>query len=395
MTGGWWSLAAREWQRRPVRSAVAAGGVGLSVAAGASTMAFHRGYQRALETELGRLGAHVLVVPKGCPYDAASIALHGASWPCYLRESHLAGVVSVAGVETAAPALMLARTTADGPSEVVVGITGEFRRLKPAWKLEGRFPEQDGELLAGAEVVRRQGWRLGDRVELALAPGKRWLVVGTLAPTGGADDGFVHVPLAAAQRSMGKPGQLTHILVRLRRPEELETTVRQLRGCEAGMDMNVVPLAHLFRTIRNIADSTRGWLAAAATLSGMAGMAGVANAMLMAVSERTREIGVLRATGASRGQVFGLVLMEAFQVGGAGACAGLGVAIAGSGVVEGWVRSRLAFAPHEPLVHNDVWGSAALVAGVTLLAGMASVLAASRAARLSPTMAMRDAEARR
>jgi len=47
------------------------------------------------------LGAHVLVVPKGCPYDAASMALHGANWPCYLKQSYLEEVRAVAGVATA------------------------------------------------------------------------------------------------------------------------------------------------------------------------------------------------------------------------------------------------------------------------------------------------------
>ena len=43
-----------------------------------SLISFQRGYQDSLKAELDRLGAHLLVVPKGCPYDAASIALHAA-----------------------------------------------------------------------------------------------------------------------------------------------------------------------------------------------------------------------------------------------------------------------------------------------------------------------------
>src|SRR5687768_17140665 len=78
---------------------------GLAVATGTlfSLIAFKRGYERALEKELLALGAHILVVPKGCPYDAASLALHGANWPCYLKEEYLQQVKQTPGVGVAAP----------------------------------------------------------------------------------------------------------------------------------------------------------------------------------------------------------------------------------------------------------------------------------------------------
>ncbi|MHB8523111.1 MAG: ABC transporter permease, partial [Limisphaerales bacterium] len=81
----WLALSLKDWQRRPLRNGVTAAGVAIAVAALFSLLAFQRGYQDGLAHELDRLGAQVLVVPKGCPYDAASIALHGASWPCYLK----------------------------------------------------------------------------------------------------------------------------------------------------------------------------------------------------------------------------------------------------------------------------------------------------------------------
>src|SRR5437667_9164904 len=93
-------------QRRTLRSFVTAGGVAIAVAALFSLVSFQRGYQDGMQGELDRLGAHVLVVPKGCPYDAASIALHGASWPCYLKAAYLKRVQQAEGVATAAPILM-------------------------------------------------------------------------------------------------------------------------------------------------------------------------------------------------------------------------------------------------------------------------------------------------
>ena len=77
----WLELSFKEWQRRPLRTSVTAAGVAIAVAALFSLLAFQRGYREGVRSELDRLGAHVLVVPKGCPYDAASIALHVLNQP--------------------------------------------------------------------------------------------------------------------------------------------------------------------------------------------------------------------------------------------------------------------------------------------------------------------------
>src|SRR4026208_13437 len=102
----WLELSVKEWQRRPFRPAVTAAGVAIAIAALFSLLAFQRGYRDGLRNELDRLGAHVLVVPKGCPYDAASMALHGASWPCYLKQQYLEEVRAVPGVAAGAPAFL-------------------------------------------------------------------------------------------------------------------------------------------------------------------------------------------------------------------------------------------------------------------------------------------------
>src|SRR5438046_10302324 len=98
----WFTLSLREWQRRPMRTAVTVAGVALAIAALFSLLAFQRGYKNGMEHELDRLGAHILVVPKGCPYDAASIALHGANWPCYLKSEYLREVNAALEIDVAA-----------------------------------------------------------------------------------------------------------------------------------------------------------------------------------------------------------------------------------------------------------------------------------------------------
>jgi putative ABC transport system permease protein len=198
------------------------------------------------------------------------------------------------------------------------------------------------------------------------------------------------MPLADAQKIFKRPGQLTHILVRLTDPNALDTVVGELHGCDAGMDMNVVPMAHLFRTIQGLMNSTRLLLGCIAAVALLIAGAGVSNTVLMAVSERTREIGVMRAIGASRGNVFFITWLETVTLCALGGLAGLIVAGAASSAVEAWLRERLPFAPTGALVHFEPATLLACLLAAAALGTLAGLLPAWRAAHLSPVEAMRS-----
>jgi ABC-type lipoprotein release transport system permease subunit len=339
--------------------------------------------------ELDRLGAHVLVVPKGCPYDAASIALHGAKWPCYLKSEYLKEVAATPGVATAAPVFMSAVYQPDGKQQVYVGVTPEIQALKRSWHVEGRYPEAAGELLVGSERAASLHWKSGQEVALPGLDGPRGRVVGILAPTGGADDTFITMPLQDAQHLFHGHGQLTHILVRLRDPDSLETTVSQMRSCGAGSEMNIVPLSHLFRTIQGLVGSTRLLLVSVVVVALLVAGAGVSNTMLMAVVERTREIGIMRAVGASRADVFRLFWLESVQVCLVGGAVGVAAAFAGSRILEAWLRGRLPFTPSGDLIRWEWWIAGACLGAVALLGSAAGLLPSWRAARMLPMEAIR------
>lgn len=376
--------------RRRLRAAVTMSGVALAVALAFCLIGFQRGYQRALRTELDRLGAHVLVVPKGCPYDAASIALHGASWPCYLKSVYLQTVRGTEHVAVAAPILMTALYEGKtGGQTVYCGIEENIRQLKPFWKIDGTFPAKEGDLLIGAEIARTNRWTVGQDVVLPGSPKEPGRICGILQPTQGPDDLFQFLRLEDAQRLFGHPGELTHILVRLDDPERVESVVRELRGCDAGLEMTVVPLAHLFQTIQNLIQNTRLLLACAALAALLAAGMGVSNTMLMAVSERTREIGILRATGIPRGTIFGLICAEALTLTLLGGIVGLLLATVGASGFEAWLRERLPYAPRDTLLRPEPIVMAFCFMVAVVLGTFAALLPATAAARLSPVEAIR------
>jgi putative ABC transport system permease protein len=384
------TLACRNWTRRPLRTAVTATGVAIAVAALFSLLAFQDGYRAGIQSDLGRLGAHILVVPKGCPYDAASIALHGATWPCYLKADYLEEVRSVVPDAAIAPAFMAAFSDGDETQAVYVGIDDSLLPLKTGWRIDGHFPAASGDLLIGADVARRHHWSVLQTVDLPGLGNQRGRVSGVLARTGGADDRFIYLNLADAQRVFHHEGELTHILVRLWDPNQLDPAVAQLRGCNAGMEMNVVPLAHLFRTIQSLVNSTRLWLGCVTLVALAVAGAGVSNTILMAVAERTREIGVMRAVGAGRGDIFRLIWLETIQVCLAGGTAGILVAFAASRGIESWLRTRVPYAPADALIRWEWWIAAACLGGALAVGSLAGCLPAWRAASLSPIEAIRS-----
>jgi putative ABC transport system permease protein len=386
----WTTVSLREWQRRPLRTALTASGVAIAIAALFSLLSFQQGYRDGVRQELDRLGAHVLVVPKGCPYDATSIALHGASWPCYLKERYLDEVRATPGVAIAAPALMSASYDTTGQQTVLVGIDTNMLALKPGWRINGGFPAKPGEILAGSDVAQRSRWHTGQGVSLPGLGGSSAVIKGILSPTHGAEDAFIFVRLADAQSWLHRPNELTHILVHLKDPNDVDGVVQQLRGCDAGLYMNVVPLSHLFQTIQGVVSSTRLLLGCIALVGLLSAGAGVTNTLLMAVAERTREIGVFRALGASRSQIFRLFWLETLQVCLAGAFGGVILAYLASTTVESWLRSKLPFTPTEPFIQFQGWIAAVCVAAAVVLGTLAGFLPAWRATLLAPTEAMRE-----
>lgn len=387
----WILLSLKNSGRRKLRTLVTTVGVAIAVVALFSLISFQRGYQSGMQSELDRLGAHVLVVPKGCPYDAASIALHGASWPCYLKANYLAQVQRTEGVETAAPVFMNAvYDSGTGAQSVYLGAEPGMLKVKKSWRIEGAFPAQSGDFLIGSTVAKTQGLKLGQEFALPGIEGQKGRVCGILAPTQGADDTFLYMPLGDAQRLFKRPNELTHILVRLTDPTSLDSVVGGLRACEAGMEMNIVPLTHLFHTIQGLVNSTRILLGCVALVALLIAGAEVSNTVLMAVTERTREIGIMRAVGASAGDIFRLIWLETLQVCVVGGVLGIVIAILGAHSIETWLRERLPFSPDGALVHPE-WSVVLLcLSGAVLLGSLAGLLPAWRAARFSPVEAIRS-----
>ncbi|MEJ7842435.1 MAG: ABC transporter permease [Rubrobacter sp.] len=158
---------------------------------------------------------------------------------------------------------------------------------------------------------------------------------------------------------------------------------REVRAAHDGArDFSVITQRELLSTFTEITDQLKIFLAGIAGISLLVGGIGVMNIMLVSVSERTREIGVRKALGATNADVLFQFLLEAILLSLIGGVIGVAVGVAGSAILPEVLKDL----PPAVVTGNEV----ALAFGVSALIGVVfGVLPAYRSARLQPVEALR------
>lgn len=382
-------LALRNLWRRPLRLSLTVGGVALGVAVWLILMGLGDGYRQGLRTELDQSGIQLMLVPLGCPYDAASRVLKGRTLETSLPVSVLAAVRADPAVSVAAPLLIAAvPRPSEKRTDLWVGLDESARSLKPWWRVgAGRdwFSRSNGVIL-GAEAAQTELRVPGDALhcpELA----ETFHVEGVLERSGTSDDSLFFLPLARAQRLFAQGERLTAVAVRLRDPAELRGAVERLQRIPGAQ---VVTMTEMMGTFLRLLGTVRTLLLALTLVAGAIGLLGVLNTLLAAVVERTPELSLMRAVGASRSQVMGLVALESLLLAVVGALFGLGLALGGGPTLETVVRPLIPLAPATGLLQLDPVRVAQALGAALLGALAASVYPAWRAGNLPPALATRS-----
>jgi putative ABC transport system permease protein len=192
------------------------------------------------------------------------------------------------------------------------------------------------------------------------------------------------VPVSAAQALFDNPA-LFRILVLARSRESLDGAAKDIRALvrarhEGEDDVTVITQDAVLGAFDRILGAlTLGVAGIAAISLAVAGVL-IMNVMLVAVSQRTAEVGLLKALGARDGQVLSLFLAEALLLAGAGTLAGLALAFAGVWAFNARYESFALVVP--------IWAPVA-AAAVSLGSGLVfGLLPARRAARLDPVVAL-------
>jgi putative ABC transport system permease protein len=380
-------LAIRNLIRRPLRTGLTAAGLAAAVAVLVCIWSFGNGYKRALGTELERMGMHLMLVPLGCPYDAAARVLKGKTLENSLPESALQEARRDSAVAVAAPLLMAALPRPEtGRADMWVGLDQSALALKPWWKTkEGTnwFLNAESTIL-GVDAAEAEMRAPGDWL-YSPETGQKLQVAGILERSGTSDDSLFFVPLATAQRMLNQPGRLTAIALRLKDPSELRAATERLQRIPGAQ---VVTLTEMMGTFLNLVGAVRTLLLSIAVLAIAISGLSVFNTIMAAVVERTCELSVMRAIGASRYQVMRLIVLESVILASAGTLAGLGLAVVAGSGIENAIRQITPLAPAERLL-SPTMGIVLQTALLGIVAGgIGGLLPAWRASRLQPAQAL-------
>jgi putative ABC transport system permease protein len=363
-------------------------GLAIAVAVLVCLSSFGNGYRRALGAELDRMGMQMMLVPLGCPYDAAARVLKGKGLENSLPQSALEEARRDPAVAVAAPLLMTVLPRPDaGRADMWVGLDQTSLSLKPWWRAKAGkawFTEPDSVIL-GADAAEVEMRSPGDRL-FSPETGQMLRVAGVLERSGTSDDNLFFVSLDTAQRMFKQPWRLTAIAIRLRDPALLQAAAQRLQRIPGAQ---VVTLTEMMGTFLNLVGAVRTLVFSVALLAITISGLGVLNTLLAAVVERTNELSVMRAIGASRLQILALITTEALLLTGAGSIGGIVLALVLGPGIEDLVKQLVPLAPAERLLSPSA-GILCQTAGLGVIVGVLGALfPAWRASRLQPAEALR------
>ena len=390
-------FSTRSLRGHRLRSVLSIAGVAIGVASVMLLTSLGEGARRFITGEFAALGSNLIIVVPGksetegeAPiFSEAAHDLTLADAEALLRRSpRIARVAPISlGTATAAYGGRMRDVT-------VVGTTAEFQLIRKLQVAVGRYlPEEEVDRGArvsviGAKIQRELFAGENPLGEILRIGEERYKVIGVNAPRGmsiGMDlDEVVYIPVSAALRLFDRRS-LFRIFVEVRANDQLDAAAADIVSIlkerhDGAEDVTIIRQDSVLSSLAKILNVLTAALAAIAAISLAVAGIGIMNVMLVSVTERTAEIGLLRAVGAGRIQILELFLVEASLLSCGGGALGI---LAGYGLAA-VVREIWPALPAYP----PTW---AVVAGAIVAIGVGlgfGAVPARRAAGLDPKLAL-------
>lgn len=382
---------------RKLRSALTILGITIGVAMILTLQLLGRGLRSAVRAQLQQLGPDIIFVLPGEEGNPLAAVILGET----LREKDAEAIRQVPGVEMAMPIVEKVGIMEFGGEQKTVNLHAQpvremvaiFEGSQGFRLAEGRWLESEyaRETVVADKIAHKrfdQPVRVGDEITLK---GRRFTVVGILKPIGEeTHDRSVFISETNFRSLTGIRDSIRSIMVKAKpgvAVADLADDIRYRLERQVGLErFSVFTSDKAERMVGDIIGIIELVLAAIASVAVVVGGIGIMNTMFMTVMERTRDIGVMKAVGASHRDILFIFLMESGLLGLLGG-------FLGSAIGSALAIAAGALAKSRGFELLDVAPDPALVAEIILIAlffGIASgVLPARRAALLDPVEALR------
>jgi putative ABC transport system permease protein len=215
-------------------------------------------------------------------------------------------------IATLAPKLYV-NTKVKDTSVMLVGIDPqEELNVKTWWEFkQGEYINQADHALVGAIAAQLLQFNIGDKIDVN---GREVTVASILGETGANDDYQIFLPLVTLQQSFNKEGLLSSVDIRAlcnACPVEMISNEinKEIPGVQA------LAVKQIAASEMGLVERMNMLMLALAGITLAVGLFGVVNTMITAVHERVKDIGIMRAVGASQGQIIRVFIYEAIVVG--------------------------------------------------------------------------------
>ena len=360
------NLVTSNIRQRPIRTLVSVAGIALGVALVMLFTGLARGMSNDLLRRATNVRAELMFMRAGAVQLTASTA--------NLDTRYVDRLKAIDGVEDALPVILYFSQGEGGIGlEQVNGVEWDaYARMNGLQIVQGHGPQAADEIVIDETKARTNNLHLGDTLKALGA--KPYRIAGIYSPESGPR---VKLSLAAMQEAIEAPGKCTFIFVKLRNPDQVEAMAKRIDQALPGN--TIQPTRDVFtsfeKSIPYLAVFLRVLVGLAAVVSALVVML----AMYTTITERTREIGILKAMGASRGYIVGIIEKEAIVISIIGLIAGFAVSL-----IAGYlIHSAYG------LVFEYSWTWASVAAAIGLLGGILGALyPAWRASNLDPVNAL-------
>ncbi len=379
-----------------LRSSLSALGIAVGIAAVILLTSIGEGINRFVIAEFSQFGTNIITVHPGKTQTrGASVGIFASDRPLTIDDS--VALSRVPSVLYSVPAVQgTAEVNAEGRSRrvTVYGVGADFPEAFSINVASGRFlpdddPEQARAFVTLGSKVRDEIFGdfnpLGRRVEIG---GSRYRVIGIMESKGqvlGIDlDDAVYIPAGRALELFNRDGlmEINVVYSPGANPDKIVDGIHKAMMARHGReDFTITPQQEMMDVLSSVLDVLTFAVGALGGISLLVGGVGILTIMTISVTERTSEIGLLRALGAKRGQILSLFLGEAILLSAIGGVLGLSLGI-------GIAQLLTIVVPALPV--NTPWLFVALAETVAVAIGLgAGVAPATRAARLDPVEALR------